>query len=458
MDDGVISLAERMSKQREAGPPSEDGLALAFAERHADSLRFVADWNRWMAFDGVHWQRDSTLHVYDRVRALCREAADSSQQRAVKSAKTVAAVERLARSDRKLAATVDQWDSEPMHLTADGITYDLTTGEGINCDPLDYNTKTTGCTMAPLGTPHPVWTTFLDRVLPDREVQRFLQRYIGYCCTGLTREHAFIFAYGSGANGKSTFINTIAKVLGDYATTAAMETFIHSSNERHPTDLAKLHGSRLVVAQETQKGRRWDETKIKALTAGDRISARFMRQDFFDFTPTFKLLIGGNHKPRLFTVDDAMKRRLLLLPFTIQIPAAERDKQLMDKLVPEHPAILGWCVEGCLQWQSTGLAPPASVTEATDAYFADQDTVGQWIEECTYDAGPAAFTRLSALFESWKQWCEERNLKPGSTNFLSDTLQERSYAKKREAKTGQIVLARITLKTGGCQRDEPPPF
>jgi putative DNA primase/helicase len=435
-----------MAKQREAGPISEDGLALTFAERHSDTLRFVAEWSRWMSFDGVRWERDSTLHVYDRVRTICREAADSSQQPGVKSAKTVAAVEKLARSDRKLAATVAQWDAEPMRLTASGITYDLTTGEGCNCDPLDYNTKTTGCAMAPPGTSHPVWTAFLNRVLPAPEVQQFLQRYTGYCCTGLTREHAFIFAYGAGANGKSTFINTIAKVLGDYATTAAMETFIHSPNERHPTDLAKLHGSRLVVAQETQKGRRWDETKIKALTAGDRISARFMRQDFFDFTPTFKLLIGGNHKPRLFTVDDAMKRRLLLLPFTVQIPAAERDKELMHKLVPEHPAILRWCLDGCLRWQAVGLAPPANVTEATNAYFSDEDTVGQWLEDCTRDTGPAAFTRLSVLFDSWKHWCEERNLKPGSTNFLSGTLQERGYAKKREAGTGQIGLTGITLK------------
>jgi putative DNA primase/helicase len=180
-----------------------------------------------------------------------------------------------------------------------------------------------------------------------------------------------------------------------------------------------LHGSRLVVAQETQKGRRWDETKIKALTAGDRITVRFMRQDYFDFTPTFKLLIGGNHKPRLFTVDDAMRRRLLLLPFTVQIPTAEQDKQLMHKLEAEHPAILRWCVEGCLQWQAMGLAPPVGVTEATDAYFSDEDTVGQWLEDCTHDGGPAAFTRLSTLFNSWKSWCEERNLEPGSTNFLS---------------------------------------
>jgi putative DNA primase/helicase len=257
VEDNIIKLAASQSNKA-ASLPDEDTIALAFAERHAARLRFVADWNKWMSFDGIRWQRDSTLHVFDRVRMICREMADSSQQqqRGVKSAKTVAAVEKLARSDRKLAAMVEQWDAESMRLTAGDVTYDLTTGEGCNCDPLDYNTKTTGCAMAPPGTPHPIWTAFLDRVLPDQEVQRFLQRYLGYCCTGLTREHAFIFAYGTGANRKSTFINTIATILGDYATTAAMETFIHSSNERHPTDLAKLHGSRLVVALETQKGRR----------------------------------------------------------------------------------------------------------------------------------------------------------------------------------------------------------
>jgi putative DNA primase/helicase len=427
-------------------PVTEDGLALAFAECHADTLRYVADWGKWMSFDGIHWQRDSTLHVFDRVRAICRDAADHEQRAAIKSAKTVAAVEKLARSDRKVAATTEQWDAEPMRLTAGSVTYDLTTGEGCNPDPLDYNTKTTGCSMAPAGTPHPVWTAFLNKVLPDKDVQSFLQRYVGYCLTGDTREHAFAFAYGTGANGKTTLIDTVTRVFGGYASTAAMETFLHSPAERHPTDLAKLAGARLVVAMEAQKGRRWDETKIKALTGGDRIAARFMRQDYWDFTPTFKLLIGGNHRPKLFTVDEAMRRRLLLVPFTVQIPAAERDKSLKHKLVPEHPAILRWCVDGCLQWQGKGLAPPVSVTEATDAYFSDEDTVGQWLEERTRDAGPMALTRLSALFASWKSWCEDRNLKPGSTKSLSDALQERGYVKKREPGTGQSSLERIALK------------
>ena len=239
-------------------------------------------------------------------------------------------------------------------MTLTNATYDLRTCIGRAPDPRDYITKKTGCRCAPAGTPHPLWTKFLDRITDgNSELQSFLQRYCGYCCTSFTNEHVFAFAYGTGANGKSTFINTIAKIFGDYATVADMSTFITSNNERHPTDLAKLVGARLVVAQETQKGRRWDETKIKALTGGDKITARFMRQDFFDFTPTFKLFICGNHKkPRLTSVDEAIRRRLLLVPFTVQIPLAERDKELPDKLKPEWPGILRWMIDGCLDWQA----------------------------------------------------------------------------------------------------------
>lgn len=326
-------------------------------------------------------------------------------------------------------------------------TYDLRTGTGRTPDPLDYITKKTACSAAPAGTPHPLWTTFLSRITnSDAELQGFLQRYLGYCCTGLTTEHVFVFAYGTGANGKSTFINTIAKIFGDYATVADMGTFIASNTERHPSDLAKLRGARLVVAQETQKGRRWDETKIKALTGGDKITARFMRQDFFDFVPNFKLFITGNHKPRLNNVDEAMRRRLLLVPFTVQIPLAERDLELAEKLWAERRAILRWCIEGCLEWRHMGLSPPATVLEATDDYFKEQDTVGQWIEDCIRDAEQPAFTRLAELFASWRYWCEERNLKPGSTLALSGALADRGYKKQREAGTGQRGFSKIVIR------------
>src|SRR5262249_4218667 len=323
--------------------------------------------------------------------------------RAVASAKTVAAVERLAKADRRLAATADQWDTCAWSLQDDCMTIDLHTGIARDSVSTDYITKKAACAAAPNGTPHPLWTAFLERITAgNSELQRFVQRYVGYCLTGVTTEHKFVFAYGTGANGKSTFISTIAAIFGDYATIADMATFIATSSERHPTDLAKLRGARLVVAQETQKGRRWDETKIKALTGGARITARFMRQDFFDFDPTFKLFIVGNHKPRLHTVDEAMRRRLLLVPFTVQIPLAERDPNLLQKLKPERPAILRWCINGCLDWQRVGLAPPAIVQDATAAYFADQDTLQQWLDECTEDGGAAAFTRSAELFASWK--------------------------------------------------------
>jgi putative DNA primase/helicase len=308
-------------------------------------------------------------------------------------------------------------------------------------------TKITACSASPVGTPHPRWSTFLARITADNaDLQDFLQRYIGYCCTGLTTEHAFVFAYGTGANGKSTFINTIVRIFGDYATVADMGTFIASNTERHPTDLAKLRGARLVVAQETQRGRRWDETKLKALTGGDKRTARFMRQDFFDFTPTFKLFIAGNHKPRLGSVNEAMRRRLLLVPFTVRIPAVERDPGLAEKLWGERSAILRWCLDGCLHWQRDGLAPPAIVCEATEDYFREQDTVGQWLEDCTEDAGQLAFTRIADLFDSWKAWCEARNLKPGSTMALSGMLEDRGYERRREGGTGQRGFRNVTLK------------
>jgi putative DNA primase/helicase len=179
---------------------------------------------------------------------------------------------------------------------------------------------------------------------------------------------------------------------------------------------------------------------------GDRITARFMRQDFFDFTPQFKLFVAGNHKPRLTSVDEAMRRRLLLVPFTVQIPPGERDRELPCKLQAEWPAILRWCVTGCLAWQQDGLAPPAVVREATDAYFADQDTLGQWLEDCTEDAGPLAFTRIADLFSCWKEWCEMRNHRPGSATALSDVLSGRGFAKKREAHTGHRGFAGLAIK------------
>jgi putative DNA primase/helicase len=420
-------------------PFTEDALALRFSEKHKNDLRYIALKGQWLKWDGDRWLPEATLLAFDLARDSCREDAahygNGKPPPGISSAKTVAAVERLAKADRRQAATLEQWDADDWVTNMKMATVDLHTGIDRPPDPADYITKKTACRAAPPGTPHPIWSAFLDRVTGgDVELQKFLQRYVGYCLTGVTTEHKFVFAYGTGANGKSTFINTIREILGDYATVADVGTFIASNTERHPTDVAKLHGYRLVVAQETEKGRRWDEAKIKTMTGGDKMTARFMRQDFFDFIPKFKLFVTGNHKPQLNNVDEAMRRRLLLVPFTVQIPIEERDPALPEKLKAEWPAILRWCLEGCLEWQRIGLAPPKIVTDATADYFDDQDLVKQWLDECTEADTPVAFISASQLFASWKGWCDQRGFATGSAKALSEALSDRGLIPKRTKK------------------------
>jgi putative DNA primase/helicase len=424
----------------EARPPafSDEALALRFAERHQDELRFVAPWGRWLFWSGTHWRFDDTLLGFDFARHICREAAAECNKpnhaTAIASAKTVAAVDRLARADRRIAATTDRWDADPWLLNTPGGVVDLRTGQARPAAPEDYQTKITA--VAPAGN-CPIFRAFLRQVAgDDEELELFIQRMLGYALTGSTREHALFFLYGTGANGKSVLTSTVAGVLGDYHRTAAIETFTASNQDRHPTDLAGLRGARLVTATETEEGRRWAESKIKVLTGGDPISARFMRQDFFEFLPQFKLIIAGNHKPGLRSVNEAIRRRLNLVPFTVTIPPEERDKELIEKLKGEWPGILRWMIEGCLEWQMRGLDPPKAVTKATEAYLEAEDAMGAWIEEsCEKDSG--AWTKTTVLFESWRSWATEAQEWVGSTKRFAQALEDRGLRfQKRHGERG----------------------
>jgi putative DNA primase/helicase len=395
----------------EARPPAftDEALALSFAEQHAGRLRFVDPWGRWLTWNGTRWEFDETLAAYDMVRAICRAASAECNREnvaaALASAKTVAAVERLARSDRRLAATVDQWDRDPWLLNTPGGIVDLRSGKKCAHRANAYMTKITA--VAPQEGPTTVWEAFLRRVTGgDVELVAFLRRMTGYALTGVTHAHALFFMHGAGANGKSTFINALTGCLGEYHRTAPIETFIESKHDRHPTDLAGLRGARLVTAVETEEGRRWNESKIKALTGGDKVAARFMRQDFFEFVPQFKLLFAGNHKPGLQSVDEAIRRRINLIPFTATIPPAERDEELAERLRAEWPGILAWAIAGCLDWQGHGLAPPEAVTGATTSYLEAEDAIATWIDE-KCQRRPDAWESSSMLFASWKDWADK---------------------------------------------------
>ena len=436
---------------------TEDALALAFTRRYHKDWRYVATWGRWLVWDGNRWRTEETLAATDLIRNVCRHAAlkSGNPKLAAKlaSAGTVSGVERLARADRRHAASTEEWDAEPWLLnTTAGVT-DLRSGRERAHDRSDRMTKV--ATARPRGD-CPTWRKFLGEITgADEPLQAYLQRVVGYALTGSTQEHAVFFLYGTGANGKSVFLNTLAAILGDYATNAPMDTFMETRNERHPTDLAGLRGARFVTAIETEQGRRWAESKIKNLTGGDKITARFMRQDFFAFFPQFKLFVAGNHKPAIRNIDEAMKRRLHLIPFTITIPPEKRDKNLQQKLLAERDGILAWAVEGCLAWQRLGrLDPPQQVLDATEAYFEGEDALGRWLDErCVLASNAKSLT--SDLFADWKQWADAAGEFVGSQKRFSDLLVGRGIEKWRN------VIGLRGFRGVGLKASNPahqPPF
>ena len=272
-----------------------------------------------------------------------------------------------------------------------------------------------------------------------------MRRALVYALLGTVSEHALIFCWGQGANGKSTLLNCIARMLGDYARTAPADLLLASQNERHPTEIAALRGARLVTAQEFATGRAWDEAKLKTLTGGDRLTARHMRQDFFEFEPQFTLMLAGNHKPSFRGVDEAIRRRVRLVPFTQNIPPEERDLELSAKLEVEWPAILRWCIDGCLAWQQDGLATPDCVRAASDEYLAGEDVFGQWLGERCIVSARIDFTRTRTLFDDWKQWATDGGLANWSIKAFSRTLGERGFLPKREPGTGRAGYGGIGL-------------
>lgn len=421
--------------QLELVPFSHDALAAEFGERYQHDSRYVDIWGKWMIYDGKVWESDVTRMTNSRARAICREIAsaanDPNERKPLSSRGTVSAVEAMARSDRRLVAIVEQWDADLWGLNTEGGLIDLRTGELQPHQPDHW------CTRIAAVAPDPTcsiseWLRFLDRVAPDPDLQGFLRRMAGYCLTGDTSAHALFFLYGVGANGKSTFVNVLTGIMHTYQRTAPMDTFVVTSSDRHPTDMAGLRGARLVTATETQEGRRWDEAKVKVLTGGDIVTARFMRQDFFDYVPQFKLVISGNHKPSLRSVDIAMRRRFHLVPFVVTVPARDRDPDLGDKLKTEWPGILHWAVQGCLEWQRIGLAPPPIVQDATDEYLQEEDSTQAWIDESgKRDAN--AFESAADLWNSWASWTQRSGEYTGNRKQFAQALERCGL---RAAKSG----------------------
>jgi putative DNA primase/helicase len=351
-------------------------------------------------------------------------------------------VERIAKSHPDLRASSDIWDCNDWLLATPGGTVDLTTGKLLPAKSTDNITKLTDVT--PVDTPCcPRWLAFLDQATQgNKDYIAFLRRWFGYTLTGFTREQALLFVYGDGGNGKGVMMNAVAGIMGDYAVSAALDTFMATRGDRHPTEIAMLAGARMVMSTEVDGGQTWAEARLKSMTGGDPITARFMRQDFFEFTPKFKLTISGNHQPALRNVDAAARRRFNFAPF-IHRPASP-DPYLGEKLKAEGPNILRWMIDGCLEWQNIGLQPPEVVQFATEEYFATQDTLSVWANECC-DLVQSVSTPPSILLTNYNGWAHENGEMAINRKTMKDWLLKQKGIKYKKVH-GKDLVQGIGLK------------
>ena len=432
---------------KDTGVLTQDGIAEIFASRYEGRLRYCHHTGAWFEFDGMCWKQDERSRGLEFVRQINHELSVGREIKELKALRSVGmakGVETFCKGDRRLAVDSKDWDRDPFLLGTPGGTVDLRTGILRPGDPSDGISRTTA--VAPsVHADCPVWLGFLKEATDgDDAMVRFLQQWAGYCLTGDTREDALVFAHGPGGNGKGVFLNTVTGIMADYATPAPSDTFMASIGDRHPTELAGLRGTRLVAVSETEQGRAWAETWIKALTGGDEIRARFMRGNFFNYRPTYKLLIIGNHQPKLETVDDAVRRRFNIVPFTNR--PDKPDRQLKEKMREEWPEILRWMMRGCLDWQQNGLTRPARVLAATADYFNDQDLLGQWLEACcnVQQGNERMRERSRQLHQSWSEFAKQAGEKPETEKAFVGNLAKRVPERHRDMR-GSWFLG-ISLK------------
>ncbi len=408
--------------------PTEDGTALALVELYGDEIRYCPQRGRWLLWDGSRWAWDGAEGVREMVRTIARALPEgdgwSSHKRRALSATGVNGITRLAQSDVRVVVDLDDLDARPLELNTPGGVIDLRTGELRPPDPSALHTRLTSCTPDP-DADLTEWLTFLGQTFESSpELIPYVQRLLGYSATGVVRDHVLPFAVGGGGNGKGVTLETATSVLGDYATTAPSAFLMAKAFGAHETEIARLSGARMVLCSEVDSEARFDEPRVKQLTGGDSLTARFMRQDHFTFTPTHKLWLMGNFRPIVKAGGHSFWRRLRLLPFLHTVTDLDRVDDLQGVLSRDHgPAVLAWIVAGAVDYLAGGLRDPEVVRVATADYAADQDTVSRFLEECCHVGGGAAVKiKTGILRTAYERWCFQAGEEPVTAKALSTAL------------------------------------
>lgn len=403
----------------------DSGNSDIFKELFGKKVQYNYTEKEWYCWSGARWEKapealimtcidsvnaelEKQCDEYAKVNGGYAEKEMLKHLKYSRSQKGMEACEKNAR--HKCVFPSAKQDRNKMMFNAKNGTLIVEKNKLVQADPEWYITKLAGTTLGGEDEKCPVWLGFLNEIFAgDTELVRFVQKAVGYSMTGKTTEQCLFFLYGGGSNGKSTFLNTISEVFGDYALNiqpqTVMEQKFASGSTANP-DVARLKGARLVTTVEPNEGERLNEGLIKQLTGGDTITARFLYGKEFQFRPEFKLWIAANNKPVVRGSDFGIWRRIRLIPFDVTIPPERADKELPQKLKAEYPAILRWCLEGCRLWLEEGLGNVRAVEQSTAEYRMEMDTVSAFIDECC-EKNPHARAKSSTLYAAYKRWCED---------------------------------------------------
>jgi putative DNA primase/helicase len=445
----------------DGGPPaniSDTDIANGkrMAARFGDRIHYTPQ-QEWLLWDGKRWAPDDrsvgvqslakrvALGIYDEIPFASDQKAAFKHARDSQSRRSIEAMLFMARSEPGIPTRITLFDQDPWALNVNNGTVRLRTGQIDPHNKADRITKLVPITYDDAAI-CPLWERFMLQIAGgNSELVEYLQRVVGYCLTGLTSEQVLHFLYGLGANGKSVFSEVLADLLGEYSIIVSPEMVMTKRNSGIPNDIARLRGARLALMNETSQGSSFDEQKLKDLTGSDSLTGRFLRQEFFDFKPTHKLIIRGNHKPAIAGTDDGIWRRLRLVPFTIQFPAEAQDRDLLDKLKGELPGILNWAIAGCTAWHKRGLVAPEIVTEASKEYRSESDTLANFLAECCHVRNNST-VKSAAFFKAYSEFAKEQGEKHMPAKDLPHEMRRRGF--QYERKNSGMMIEGVELKQG----------
>lgn len=425
------------------------GNAKRLVARFGHMFRYCSTWKKFLVWDSKRFVIDDTGEIERLAKATVKSiyvetaalADEGDRKRQAKHAmnsenqQRIKAMVALAQTEQGIPVRTDELDNDEWLLNCQNGTINLRTGELQPHSPSHLITKLVPVEYD-LDVQCPTWMAFLQKVMGgNEELIRFLQKAIGYSLTGSTREQCMFILHGSGANGKSTFLNTLETMFADYAQQTPTDTLMAKKNEGIRNDVARLKGARFVIASEAEQGKALAESLIKQMTGGDKLTARFLHSEYFEFVPKFKLFLATNHKPNIRGTDNGIWRRIRLIPFAVTIPEDERDFNLPNKLKAELPGIFHWAVQGCLAWQREGLAAPREVSQATDEYRGEMDWLQSFIDE-KFTVRSGLKVAASLLYIEYQAWCKENGEREYSQRILGMRLKDKGFQTRRSGQGG----------------------